>query len=160
MPHALVDAVLQVEPEQQPAQLALQPLHTPPPQVSPPGQGAQSAPPAPHAELLVPAWQVPSPAQQPVQLAGEQGGGDRSGDGGVRSGPAVRSAGTDRSIARSGGASARSIERSGTSLPGGCPPQDPSTSASSHPPRNLIRYNRTRGSRRVSMVRMYYRGRR
>jgi hypothetical protein len=94
--------VLQVEPEQQPAQLALQPLHTPPVQLSPPGQGAQSAPPAPHAEPLVPGWQVPSLAQQPVQLDGEQGGGDRSGPGVVRSGP-IRSDGTDRSIARSGG---------------------------------------------------------
>jgi hypothetical protein len=58
---------LQVAPEQQPlGQLvALQPLHTPPTQLCPPGQASQAPPPLPQEAALLPGRQAP-PEQQPV----------------------------------------------------------------------------------------------
>jgi two-component system phosphate regulon sensor histidine kinase PhoR len=66
-PQLASDGARQLSPEQQPAGqvAALQPLHTPPWQPSPPAQAEQAMPPVPHAAVVVPGWQA-LPWQQPA----------------------------------------------------------------------------------------------
>lgn len=73
VPHALVDGVAHVAPEQQPlAQLvALQLVHTPLAHVPPVPQFAHAVPPVPHAVALLPARQL-VPLQQPLQEVASQ----------------------------------------------------------------------------------------
>jgi hypothetical protein len=64
--------VSHVEPAQHPLQVSSHPEHAPSSHAWPVGHALQPMPPTPHADAAVPAWQVPSAAQQPAHVVGSQ----------------------------------------------------------------------------------------